>query len=603
MPTINTNVLVLDDEVVEETFYDPLTGFPNKSIFAEHLGCSFERRRQHEDYLFAVLYLDLDQFKSLSDRHGEEISDQILAEIAVRIKHCLRSEDKVARVGQDEFTILLGDIKDFSDAARIAERIQKSLENPLKVDDRDYMISVSIGIAISEKGQDDPEDLIQKAEIAKNRAKSQGKARQEVFNSGVQAGSNGLIRLESALWRALEREDFRVYYQPILSLETGRIIGAEALVRWHHPDRGLLSPSDFISLAEETGLIIPINEWVLRTACIQSKEWQLPGCPPVHVAVNFTARQFQQPDLPELIRKVLRETDTHPQALELEITESTAIKNINNSVRLLKELRSMGLRISIDDFGTGYSSMSYLKSFPVNTLKIDQSFVRDIGRGDNDVTLIKTIISMAHTLKLNVIAEGVETEDQLAFLLSHHCDRIQGFLFSKPVPAEDFTRLIKKEHKLSPEILKRAKESWRKKFLGELLLESGFIDSEKLSRALKEKKACNEKLGQVLMRFGYVNEDVLIEFLAKQRGFEGVNLFKREIDKRVANLIPRDVAEKYKVLPIGFKTEGGIKKLVVAMANPSDLGAIDTLVFITGHAIEPVFAREEQFTWIIRYFY
>jgi diguanylate cyclase (GGDEF)-like protein len=599
----NAEVVVLENEIVEDGFYDPLTGFPKRSIFSEHLGCSIERRKQHDDYSFAVLYLDLDQFKSINDKLGDRVSDLILVEVARKIKRCLRSEDKVARVGQDEFTVLLDDIKDFSDAARIAERIQKSLENPFKVGGREYLISVSIGIAISEKGQDDPTDLIQKAEIAKNRAKSRGKARHEMFNSNTQAASNGLIRLESALWQALERQDFRVYYQPIVSLETGRIIGAEALVRWQHPDRGLLPPSDFISLAEETGLIVPINEWVLRTACIQSKEWQIPGHPQLHVAVNFTARQFQQPDLTGLIRKVLRETDTPPQALELEITESTAIKNINNSVRLLKELRSMGLQISIDDFGTGYSSMSYLKDFPVNTLKIDRSFVRDIGCNDNDLTLIKTIISMAHTLKLNVIAEGVETEDQIAFLLSHHCDRIQGFLFSRPVPAEEFTKLIKREYKLSSETLKRAKAGWRKRFLGELLLESGFIDSEKLGRALREKNTSNEKLGQILMRFGYINEDILVKFLAKQRGFEGVNLFKIEIDKSVVNLIPRDVAEKYKVLPICFKMEGGMKKLVVAMANPSDLGAIDTLGFITGHVIEPVFAREEQFTWIIRYFY
>jgi diguanylate cyclase (GGDEF)-like protein len=603
MPILDANVVVLEDEVVDDAFYDPLTGFPNKSVFAEHLGCSNERRKQHDDYLFAVLYLDLDHFKSVKDRLGDKISDRLLGEIARRIKLCLRSEDRVARVGQDQFTILLDDIKDLSDAARIAERIQKSLETPFKLDHQDFPISVSIGIAVSEKCQDNPEDLLQQAETAMYRAKSRGKARHEMFNPDVQKGSNGLIRLESALWRALERQDFRVYYQPIVSLETGKIIGAEALVRWQHPDRGLLPPSDFIFLAEETGLIVPINEWVLRTACIQRKQWQTPGHPQLHVAVNFTARQFQQPDLPESIRKVLIETDTPPQALELEITESTAIKNINSSARMLNELRSMGLQISIDDFGTGYSSMSYLKNFPADTLKIDQSFVRDIGSNANDVTLIKTIISMAHTLKLNVIAEGVETEDQLAFLLSHHCDRIQGFLFSQPLPAEEFTRLVKKGQSLSPEALNRAKTSWRKKFLGELLLESGFIDSEKLSRALKEKKACNEKLGQILMKFGYVNEDVLIEFLAKQRGFPGVNLYKKEIDKKAVNMIPRDVAEKYKVLPTGFNEEGGIKKLVVAMANPSDLGAIDTLGFITGHVIDPIFTIEEQFTWLLRFYY
>ncbi|HEX3036692.1 MAG TPA: EAL domain-containing protein [Thermodesulfobacteriota bacterium] len=594
---------MLEEELQDSGLYDTLTGLPNQTLFMEYLGRVFERAKQQKDYLFALLYLDLDHFSVINDRLGDMIGDQLLIEVSKRVESCLRSDDKVARLEGDEFAVLLGHVKDVSDAAHIAERIQKALEFSLNINGEEHLMSAGIGIALNEKDNDSSQVLLHNAETAMKRAKTLGTSRYVIFDIDRHKFATRSSKTETALWRAIDRQEFRTYYHPILSLETGEIIGCEALVRWQHPELGFIPPWKFVPLAEETGLIASIDEWVLRTACAQIKAWHDLGHSQQRVAVNFSARQFQQQNFPTLIRKVLDENGLSPRALELEITERTAVKNINSTQRTLHELRSMGIRISIDDFGTGYSSMSYLKSFPIDTLKIDRSFVRDIKNGLNGMMLIKTIIAMAHGLKLEVIAEGVETEEQLAFLSSQHCDEMQGFLFSQPVPAEEFTRLLQKGKRLSSAALDKAREKWVRKRLGELLVEAGFIDREQLRRALNEKKSSNEKLGQILMSLGYITEDILIDSLSKQCGTPGMNLYKTEIDERAFYMVPRDVAEKYKVIPVGFKVEGRVKRLIVAMANPSNLEAIDVLTFITGHTIEPVFSREEQFKWIIQYYH
>lgn len=597
------DVIALEEELQDSGLYDTLTGLPNQTFFMEHLGRVFERAKHQKDYLFAVLYLDLDNFNAVNDRLGDMIGDQLLIEVSKRVESCLRSEDTVARLGGDQFAVLLGHVKDVSDAAYIAERIQKALEFSLNINGEEHRMSVSIGIALNEKDNHDPQTLLHNAETAMQRAKRLGTSRYVIFDIDRHKFATRSPRPENALWRAIERQEFRAYYHPILSIETGEIIGCEALVRWEHPELGLIPPWKFIPLAEETGLIASIDEWVFRTACAQNKAWHDLGFSQLRVAVNFSAGQFQQQNFSTLIRKVLNETGLSPRALELEITEGTAVKNINSTQRTLHELRSMGIRISVDDFGTGYSSMSYLKSFPIDTLKIDRSFIRDISSGLNAMMLIKTIIAMAHGLKLEVIAEGVETEEQLAFLSSQHCDEMQGFLFSQPVSAEELTRLLQKGKRLSSTALDKVREKWARKPLGELVIEAGFIDRGQLNRALNEQKTSNEKLGQILMSMGYITEDILIDSLSKQCGTPGMNLFKTEIDETAFYMVPRDVAEKYKVIPVGFKVEGRVKRLIVAMANPSNLEAIDVLTFITGYAIEPVFTREEQFRWIIQYYH
>lgn len=424
--------------------HDTLTNLSNRTLFMKHLQQAIEHAHRHRNYLFAVLFIDLDRFKLINDSLGHLVGDQLLVVIARRLTACVRPKDVVARMGGDEFTILLHDIRDIDEAKQVADRIQSELALPVNLNEHLVFTTASIGITVNTRKYNHPSAILRDADTAMYQAKKRGKARYEVFDTAQLTQVKTRFQLETELWQAFKREEFEVYYQPIMSLPTGQIIGVEALLRWHHPQRGLISPSEFIPLAEETGLIIPIGEWVLHTACAQTMLWHTAGYMPLRLTVNVSSRQFQDQNLPELIAKLLAETGLAGQTLELEIIENGIVKNNDFNIDALHQLRAMGLQISIDDFGLD-SSLDCLKRLPLDTLKIDQSFVKGMAGDGDDAAIITAIIAMAHSLNLKVIAEGVATEEQLAFLQAQQCDEVQGYLFSQPVPANELTKLLVKK--------------------------------------------------------------------------------------------------------------------------------------------------------------
>lgn len=436
-----------EEQLIHSAFHDALTGLPNRALFIDRLEHALERAKRLEDYLFAVIFLDLDRFKIVNDSLGHMVGDQLLLAIASRIKACLRSADTVARLGGDEFTILLEDIKDVSYAKDVANRIQEELMLPFNLSGNEVFTTASIGIALSAIGYDRPEQLLRDADTAMYQAKARGKARYEVFDITMHTSAIALLQLETDLRRAIDRHEFRIHYQPIVSLFSGRINGFEALVRWQHPDRGLVSPTEFIPVAEETGLMIPIGWWVLREACRQMHVWQVqfPANPPLTISVNLSGKQFSQPDLSEQIKQILQETSLDPRTLKLEITESVIMENAESATIMLSQLQTLGVQLYMDDFGTGYSSLSYLHRFPIDILKIDRSFVSRMGVDDENLEIVRTIMTLAHNLGMNVTAEGVETAEQLALLRALKCEYGQGYLFSKPVDGEAAGALIAPE--------------------------------------------------------------------------------------------------------------------------------------------------------------
>ena len=402
-----------------------------------------------------MLFLDLDRFKTINDTLGHETGDALLKEVAKRLRECVRGGDTIARLGGDEFTVVLADVAHADDVARVAHKILQSVAMPFQISGKELFVTTSIGITLFPLDDDTPDGLLKNADVAMYQAKEAGRNSYRYFTVEMNVRALERLRLETSLRYALERDEFLLMYQPQINLKDGSLIGVEALIRWRHPESGLVSPAQFIPIAEETGLIGPIGEWVLRTACAQNKAWQNTGLPPVYVTVNVSARQLKQQNLVHLVTRTLKETGLAPEYLGLELTESMLIENVERTVAVLNELHALGISFSIDDFGTGYSSLSYLKRFPIDILKIDQSFMRGIPGNAEDTAIARAIIVMAHGLGIKTIAEGVETEAQFSFLRAHQCDGIQGFYFSPAVPAEAITRLLetKRTLEVTPEKL------------------------------------------------------------------------------------------------------------------------------------------------------
>lgn len=435
---------IANAKLLEMALHDALTGLPNRTLFMECLEQALNRASSDSVYQFAVLFLDCDRFKVVNDSLGHLIGDELLIAIAHRLEASLSKSDTLARLGGDEFAILLTEIKELSSAAFVANQILESLSHPFQLKGHEVFINASIGIALGNFNYNKPEHLLRDADTAMYRAKALGKGQYHIFDPAMHDAALQLLQLETDLRRAINQQEFIVHYQPIVDLSEGRIAGFEALVRWHHPQRGMVSPSLFIPVAEETGLIILIGDWVLREACHQLRLWQkekLKGIP-LFMSVNLSARQFAQLDLIEQIDRIMEETQLNPHSLKLEITESAIMDNANFAAVILQKLRDRSIQLSIDDFGTGYSSLSYLHSFPVNTLKVDQSFVQRIDGKPENLGLIPAIMSIAQTMGMSVIAEGIETTQQLTQLRTLGCNFGQGYLFSKPMDAERVINLI-----------------------------------------------------------------------------------------------------------------------------------------------------------------
>jgi diguanylate cyclase (GGDEF)-like protein len=425
-------------QLIHNALYDSLTQLPSRALFLDRLGQATKRAKQEQGYLFAVLFLDVDRFKIVNDSLGHLMGNQLLFSVARILKNCLRSTDTVSRLGGDEFAILLEAIHDISDATLVADRIHKALSSPLFLDQSEVFVTVSIGIALSTIDLEQPEDILRDADTAMYRAKAQGKACYEVFDLAMHTHAVASLQLETDLRRAIARQEFLVYYQPIVCLLTRNIVGFEALLRWQHPERGLVPPDEFIPLAEETGLIVPIGWWTLREACRQLRDWQqqFPTTQPLTINVNLSGKQFSQPDCLQQVEDVLASTQMAVGSLKLEITESAIAQKPDMSTALLRQLQKRNIQLCIDDFGTGYSSLSRLQNFPINTLKIDRSFVKRLGTLGENLEIVRAIVTLAHNLGMDVVAEGVEVPDQVTALMALQCQYGQGYFFSQPVNSE-----------------------------------------------------------------------------------------------------------------------------------------------------------------------
>jgi diguanylate cyclase (GGDEF)-like protein len=427
--------------------YDTLTGLPNRNLLNDRLRQSVYGQRDRRST--AVVFMDLDHFKFVNDSLGHSTGDKLLKSMAERLRSVLREGDTVGRVGGDEFVIILNDQSSEEVIFRAMQRIAAKVSEPITIDGKELYVTCSAGISMYPQDGEDVDTLLKNADAAMYRAKEHGRNNFQFYTSEMNERVNERLALENALRRALERREFLLHFQSKVDLKTGAIIGAEALVRWAHPEWGLVRPARFIPLAEETGLVVQLGEWVLREACRQNRAWRDEGLDPGLVSVNLSPRQFRQEGLVHTVSRILEETGVAPTQLEMELTESTVMHNVESAIATLQGLKSLGVTLSVDDFGTGYSSLSYLKNLPIDTLKIDRSFVREIGSGaagdegkEEQGVLAQAIISLGHSLHLKVIAEGVETEAQLRFLKRHGCDQVQGFLYGEPVAPEEFARLL-----------------------------------------------------------------------------------------------------------------------------------------------------------------
>ncbi len=428
-------------------YHDALTILPNRHLLHDRLQQALAQSKR-SGKLAALLFLDLDGFKRINDTLGHGIGDLLLKSVAKRLKTTVRQVDTVARLGGDEFTIVLLEINHAQDAKDVAQKILKVISQPYKIEEHELFVTASVGISIYPDDGSDIESLIRKADIAMYRAKGQGKNNYQVYNLSMDAKFFERLTLENSLRKAVENEELVAYYQPQVDLRTGEITGVEALVRWQHQKFGLVLPDKFIPLAEETGVILEIDEWMMKTACRQIKNWEREGIANIRVAVNLSTRQFRQKNLTEKVAQILNDSAVQPKNLCLEITENEVMHNIETTVEILQALKKMGVLLSLDDFGTGYSSLSYLKRFPIDILKIDRTFVNGIPSDRDDTAISTAIVVLAHSMELKVIAEGVEKSEQIAFLQSLQCDEIQGFYFSRPLNAETVTDLLKVKKRL-----------------------------------------------------------------------------------------------------------------------------------------------------------
>jgi len=422
-------------------YHDVLTNLPNRLLFFDRLKQALTYTKRYSGFL-GVLFLDLDGFKSINDTMGHVTGDRLLQLVAQRLKRCTRESDTIARLGGDEFTILLKGVKTTEDVTTVAQKIQKSITKPFAINNRDFYVTSSVGVSIYPFDGDDAETLLQKADFAMYKAKSSGKNNYHLFNDSNDSSAAKRLTMETELRNAIENDDLVVHYQPQVNLLTGRMIGGEALIRWQHPTKGLIMPMDFIPLAEESGLIVSLGEWILGKACHHNKIWQDAGCEIFPVSINLSARQFREIRLPDTISSMLEKTALPPHSLMLEITESNAMQDVDFTIETLQKLKNLGVKIALDDFGAGYSSLNYLRRFPVDLLKIDKSFVDEVPAEQDDASIIAAIVALARTLGLQVIAEGVEEKEQIDFLRSIQCNYIQGYFYSRPIEEKKFRRIL-----------------------------------------------------------------------------------------------------------------------------------------------------------------
>ncbi|MBL1210807.1 EAL domain-containing protein [Geminocystis sp. GBBB08] len=433
--------------LVYDAFHDSLTGLHNRAWFLQTLQASLVKANQYQDYIFALLFLDLDGFKLINDTLGHSIGDIFLQEVAHRIKNAIRPQDKLARLGGDEFTIIIEDVKDLGIISQITNDIQTALQQPLILGSQEVFTSASLGITMSTMGYETGEEMLRDADLAMYRAKSLGKSRSAIFNKTMHKVAVTRLNLENDLRKALEKEQLELYYQPIIFVANQSIVGFESLLRWHHPEEGFISPARFIPLAEETGLIVEIGEWVLRQACTQCRLWQ--GLIPNHnlfMNINLSPRQLKQSNFVHDVEQILQKTKCDRHLIKLEITESAILETDNKADIMLNELKELGVKLCIDDFGTGYSSLSRLYKFPIDVLKIDACFIRAIGKEERKEKILEIIVTLAHNLDMEVVAEGVETEVQFLKVKQHQCEYIQGYLFGKPVSSQEIEKSIETKY-------------------------------------------------------------------------------------------------------------------------------------------------------------
>jgi diguanylate cyclase (GGDEF)-like protein len=454
---------IAEERIRYMAYFDNLTGLPNRQYLSERLDEALREARR-DDSLLALLFIDLDHFKEINDSFGHSTGDMLLGSVAQRLTECVRSSDDVttlnsetrdetvlhtvSRQGGDEFTILLTQVANSFDACRVATRILTAMKEPFSLNRRDVVVGASIGIAVFPHDGDDTDVLLKHADTAMYHAKKSGRNDYACFSESMKEEALRKLTLEGDLRKAIERKEFELYYQPKIDSQTDRVCGLEVLIRWRHPERGMVSPVEFIPVAEETGLIVPIGEWVLRVACSQTRTWHNSGVHNLPISVNVSSRQFRKNALMETVTEILAESGMAPRQLELEVTETTMLQDEDEAVTALLRLKELGIQVALDDFGTGYSSLSYVRRLPLDTIKIDRSFVKELGQDSESASIVTAIIAMAHSLGLRVVAEGVETEQQADFLRSQGCEELQGFLYSEPVPAAAIPALLKDDKKL-----------------------------------------------------------------------------------------------------------------------------------------------------------